>query len=367
MKRSYWIAAGLAAAVGLWLGTGLLDGESAPAAGPAAKAADQQPVSVRVRTSIARPHVRQLVLFGRTEAARTVKVRAETDGRVVAKLVEKGQRVAAGTPLARLSMDDRQARLKEAEALVEQREVAYKAARALSKSGFRSQVKMAEERALLEQARAHLAAARLDIERTTIRAPFAGVVEEFPVEVGDYVYATPMGGGGVVATIVDLDPIKLVVEVAEKEANLLTVGEPAEVRLVTGDRRRGIVRYRGRSAKETTRTFRAEIEVPNPEGAIAEGITAEVKLRLGTVAAHRVSPAVLTLNDAGEIGVKVVEGDVAKFRRVRLVDDTPQGLWLAGLPEEVRVITVGQEFVLAGQRVRPVADLSPSAGSGTPQ
>jgi multidrug efflux system membrane fusion protein len=168
----------------------------------------------------------------------------------------------------------------------------------------------------------------------------------------------------IVAEVVDLDPIVVVGEVTEKDGGRIRVGDEAEVRLVTGERTRGTVRYVARTANPTTRTFRVEIEVANPDTAIGEGITAEVRLQLGEILAHRVTPAILTLDDAGVVGVKVVEdGDRVAFRRVDIVGDTPEGIWLAGLPERVTLITVGQEFVRDGQRVRPVAEVGPAAAA----
>ena len=91
-----------------------------------------------------------------------------------------------------------------------------------------------------------------------------------------------------------------------------------------------------------------------------DGISAELHLPLGRRQAHLVSPAILTLTDRGVVGVMLLEaGDSARFHPVEIIDQTPEGLWLGGLPERITVITVGQEFVTDGQRVRSVdeADL----------
>lgn len=71
--------------------------------------------------------------------------------------------------------------------------------------------------------------------------------------------------------------------------------------------------------------------------------------------AYKISPSILSLADNGQIGVKIVdENDRVQFKPVALLKDTPEHLWITGLPPSVRIITVGQEFVLSGQKVKPV-------------
>lgn len=359
MKRSYWVAGAIAVVVCAWLLTGLIGGEDEP---QATRETDVSPEpalpAVQVRTVVAESRPRQLSLFGRTEADRRVEVRAETGGRVADKVVEKGQKVSGGDVIVRLNIDDREARLKRAEAEVEHRRVTYKASQSLAKSGFVADIKKAEDWAALELARAALAAIKLDIERTEVRAPFDGIVDALPVEIGDYVQSGGNMNSSIVAEVVDLDPIVVVSEVNEKEGGHIRVGDRADIRLVTGERASGTVRYVARTASATTRTFRVEIEIANPDTTIGEGITADVRLNLGEILAHRVTPAILTLDDAGVLGVKVIEDDDrVAFHRVAIVGDTPEGIWLSGLPERVTLITVGQEFVRDGQRVRPVAEI----------
>lgn len=353
MKRSYLIAAIVAIAVAGWIFSGQI-GESSVTEGtaPGQAAAEEALTKVRVRSLVAEEHQNQILLFGRTEANRRVSAMTETSGKVVAIRVEKGDLVKRGDVLVQLAMDDRQARLAEAEALVEQRKIAYEAAQKLSQKQFRSAVTLAQNKADLEAARAELEAIRLDIQRCTIRAPFAGVVDELPAEIGLVASA-----GSVVAHLVDLDPILVVGEVAERNVSAIKPGSLAIVRLISGDEVGGTVRYVSKVGMDATRTFRVEVEVDNPNGAIPGGLTTELTLPLGRVLAHRLSPAVLTLSDQGIIGVKAIgNGDVVEFYPVELIADTPEGVWLRGLPEHLNLITVGQEFVREGQRVVPVPE-----------
>lgn len=360
MKRSYLTAGAIAAAVAVWLATGLIGREDPTVPAEAGDERAEQAPAVRVIDLVAEPHVRRLSLFGRTEADRSVDVRSETAGRVDEKVVEKGRVVEKGDVLVRLDMEDRVAKLREAEALVEQWEAMSRASRSLAKSGYAAELKSAEDRAALAAARAQLEQIKLDIERTALAAPFAGVVNDIMVDEGDYLDRFEP-----VATVVDLDPIKMVAEVTEQDAGRVALGSEAGIRLVTGESVVGRVTYVGRTAQPETRTFKVEVEVENPDLSIAEGITAEVGLPLDETLAHLVSPAILTLDDGGRVGVKLVDDDgLVVFRPVKVIDDTSEGMWVAGLPPRARVITVGQEFVRQGQRVRAVSDRELATGIG---
>ena len=350
MKRSYLIAAAIAVAVGAWLATGLFIGDEGDPGTPPAAAMESAVPAVQVADLVAEVHESRVGLFGRTEAHRKVQVKAETSGLVIEKVAEKGQAVKAGDVLIRLGMEDRSARLREAEALVEQWQAKAKASASLARSGYAATLQSAEDLAALEAARARLEAMKIEIARTEIRAPFNGVVDNITVEEGDYVDAYDQ-----VALVVDLDPIKIIAQVTEQNAGGVRIGGEATVRLISGTTTRGTVSYVARTGDPATRTFRVEVSVANADLKIAEGLTAEVVLPTGQALAHLVSPAILTLNASGAVGVKLVddEGRVV-FLPIAIIDDTPEGMWIAGLPERSRVITVGQEFVREGQQVRAV-------------
>ncbi|KJS39460.1 MAG: hypothetical protein VR70_07960 [Rhodospirillaceae bacterium BRH_c57] len=356
MRTSTIIAALIALVAVLWIGSGILFPHEEAAqerAIDSMQAADEAPAPrVRVRDMTARETVTPLVVHGHTQASRQVVVRAETSGRVVEVAVDKGAAVAAGDVLARLDMGNRAERLEEADALVAQRQLQFNAASSLAQRDYASRTRLAEARSDLEAARADLSTIRKEIDDTVIRASFAAVVNERAVEVGTFLAA-----GGEVATLVDLDPVTVSAEVAERAFGRLATGTPAEVRLIDGRTVEGMVTWISATASPATRTFPIEVAIPNPAQDIPEGMTAEVRLPLEAVVAHLVSPAVLTLNDGGVIGVKLVdETDTVRFVPVQVVRDAADGMWIAGLPPQVRLITVGQEFVTEGQTVEPVPE-----------
>lgn len=352
-SRSIILAVALTLAVAGWMATGFVGGEDSTAASPAAAPAgseSEQRRPVSVRESVARPVTREIVISGRSEPNRRVELASETEGRVVSVDAERGARVAEGETIVTLDMRDRAARLEEAEALVRQRELEFKAAQRLHGQDLMSETQIAQAEAQLATARAALERIELDVAHTTIEAPFDGALQEREVEIGNYV-----GIGDPIGTFVDTDPLIVVGDVSESQIYELGVGAHGEAELVSGESVQGSVRYVAPVAADSTRTFRVELAIPNPEGAYRAGMSAEMRLPAGEIVAHRMSAALLTLNDEGNIGVKTVDSlDTVRFHPVEIVRSGDDGIWVTGLPERARVITVGQGFVAAGQVVEPV-------------
>lgn len=287
-----------------------------------------------------------------------MEFKVETAGRVIEIGAERGARIEAGELVVRLALDDRDARLGEALALLDQREVEYFAAHALTEKGFRAETQLAEATALLEAARAKLVAIEDDIAKTTVEAPFAGVLEERSVELGSY-----LEPGDAIGRLVDLDPLWIVGDVTEREVAGLREGASARARLVTGDEVEGRVVQIATVANPDTRTFEVTLEVANPGLRQRDGLTGEIYLPGVRVRAHLVSRAVLVHDDEGVIGVRAVdENDTVRFYAAEIAGDGPEGVWLAGLPETIRLITVGQDFVKAGQIVRALGDEDDGGG-----
>ena len=193
-----------------------------------------------------------------------------------------------------------------------------------------------------------MASAEKEIERLEIHAPFAGILESDTAELGSLLQA-----GNLCGTVIQLDPIKLVAFVPETEVNRVETGALARAQLaVDGKTIGGQVTFLSRAADPTTRTFRVEIEVPNTDLSLRDGQTAEIAIQSAGAQAHLLPASALTLNAEGELGLRVVgpEGIVA-FQSVELVRDTAKGVWLSGLPDQVDVIVVGQEYVTEGVKV----------------
>ncbi len=300
-----------------------------------------------------------VVLRGETEALRSVNVTAETSGRVVNEPLRKGAFVKTGQTLCQLDRGTRDSSLAQAKAAETQAEVALANARKLAAGGYASETQVLSAEANIESARASVAQVERDIENLIIPAPFSGLLESDTAELGTYL--TP---GTPCATVIQLDPIKLVGFASETDVDKIAVGAPAGGRLLSGKEVTGTVTFLSRSSDPTTRTFRVEVEIPNTDATIRDGQTAEIAIASEGVMAHLVAQSALTLNDDGQIGLRLVGPDnMVSFAPVTVLRDTRDGIWVTGLPDSVDIITVGQDFVRAGVPVDPHFDTE-STGSG---
>lgn len=329
------------------------------AAGGTAAVAQPPRMRVQVRDSQAAPVVREIVLNGRSAPARSVEMRAEVTGRVIELPVERGATVATGDVIARLDRRDREAWLRQAEAALARAQVEFDAGQKLRKKDFMAETELAAKLASLEQAKAEVEKAQLDLAHGDVKAPFAGVLDRRPIELGDLVET-----GDRVGTILELDPLLVTADVAEVDVGNLHVGQAGVAELVTGERVPGKVRYIASEADAATRTFRVELELPNPGHKLPAGTSAVLRIALDPLPAHEVSSALLALNDQGTVGVKAVDdGGTVRFYPAMIVRSSPTSVSLAGLPERLRLITVGQGFVREGQKVDAVPELPASASA----
>ena len=304
--RSWVYSAGMALLITLWVLSGTLSGDEVdePTATETLTTVAAPKSSVRVRTQSAEEITRTIVVNGKTAPARVVELAAETDGRVEFIGADRGANVNAGVLIVRLDRRDREARLAQAEAMVKQREVEFAARERLKSDSYVSEAQLQEAVALLEAARTELTRAQLDLEYMFVRAPFDGALQSQIVEVGDFVKR-----GDPIATFVDNRKIIVSADLSEFDARHVAVGDAAEAQLATGERVRGTIRYVAPVADGATRTFAVELEVDNSDGALRAGGTAELTIPAERVYAHRISPSLLTLDDAGNVGLKIINGD----------------------------------------------------------
>ncbi|MBL8556738.1 MAG: efflux RND transporter periplasmic adaptor subunit [Phenylobacterium sp.] len=326
------------------------DGRKAQAKAPASTPASTIP---GVQVTLAPEQIREseVVMRGRTEAARTVVVRAETAGIVATTPTPEGSFVRQGQVLCRLAVDARQAGLDQARAMLSMRQLQRKAAADLAEKGYRSPTQVLEAQANLDAAQAQVRAAEIALGQVNIRAPYSGVFDKRDAEIGTY-----LSPGQPCGTMIELDPLLVVGDAPETSAAKLRVGAPASAKLVSGQMLNGVVRYVSRDSDPQTRTYHVEVSVRNPGNAVRSGLSAELRVGAGAGPAHLVPVSSLVLDSAGRQGVRYVLADNrVAFAPVTVLEETPQGMWISGLSGPVRVITVGQSFVADGQKVRVAA------------
>nr|ADI16376.1 membrane-fusion protein [uncultured bacterium HF130_12L15] len=314
--------------------------------------AEEPTVAPRVVAVVTPPrveHARAIRISGTTEADQRTRLAARTGGIIEELAVQKGNRVEKGDLILRLETEGKQAAVEMAEAMLSQRQAELDAAERLAKSGNVAKLQLDSARTGLATAQSQLEAAKAEFDRIEIRAPFSGLVDSVPVEEG-----SSLQQGAEVATILNLDPILAVGEVGEVSLGYVGVGDKADVRLVDGQRVEGTIRYISRDASAQTRTFRVEVAIPNEDASIPAGMTAEITLRAEPVDSTVLPRSVITLSAAGDLGVRAVDSDnKVVFYPIDLVDDTPRGLVLAGIPADARIIVAGQELVAEGDVVEP--------------
>ena len=185
----------------------------------------------------------------------------------------------------------------------------------------------------------------VELNRTEVKAPFSGYIEQI-VKPGNF-----LERGQNCATIIQLNPIIFVAEVPEFSINKIETGQEVSMKLVTGELLKGNLTFVSKSASPSTRTFKVESQIPNKDGEVRDGITAEMTIKTKIVKAHKISPSILLLNDAGIVGVRSIKDNIVKFNEVIILEDSESGLWITGLPETLELIVQGQGFVEDGQKV----------------
>lgn len=346
-KRPWLIAVAISLLLVLWLlsGDSFQARDDAGADQPSAKA---ELAKVEVQWLEASPMQRQHVVQGQVEPWRRVELRAQVSGRVQRLDQDKGERVAAGQLLLTLSPDDRPAQVARGEAEVRQRASDVAAAKRLRERNLISANELMRLESELAKARAELDSARLQLDNTRIDAPFAGIYDQRQVELGDFVQP-----GQSLLTLVDIDRLKVSAQIAQQQVTQLTLGQPVRVALLDGRELAGELHFIAAAADPGSRSFRIEVKVDNPQGLRLAGASATLHIQTGETLAHRLSPALLSLDQAGRHGVKWVNAQQrVEFTPVELLSVDNQGAWVSGLPQRVALITLGQGFVEPGQQVR---------------
>lgn len=299
-------------------------------------------------------------LTGTVLANRDVVVSAEEAGVITRILVDQGRSVWQGQPIARI--DDRilisqvdQARAQAALAV----ETWERRKRLYEEDQVGSELSYLEAKYGAEQAQANLAALEQRLERTSIKAPFSGVLDSRNIELGSMVMP-----GSPVARIVDLDPVKIRGGVPERFALDVKRGSQATVSFQVLDDQifEGDITYVGAAVDPRDRTFPVELTLPNPGGLIKPEMVANIEVVRRQFSDVIVVPQEALVRVEDGFVAFVVEGTagaeggvVARVRRVELgATQRNQVVIDAGLEVGERLIVIGQQQVASGDRVRVV-------------
>lgn len=338
-----------------WVGTGVFSSVGSASADNKPKAAEVEQPKPPVRTvAVVTPpratYARAIRISGLTEADKRAVLATRVAGVIAELPVKQGQHVKAGDLVLMLAAEEKISAVDNAKQLLVQRQAELEAALRLMKTGNLPKLQLDTARSNLTLAQSQLEAMQAELDRNEVKAPFDGIIDRVPVELGSAVMQ-----GGEVATILSLDPIVARGEVSESDLGYLKIGDKANVRLVSGQIVDGTVRYISRDASSATRTFRIEVAIPNADGALPAGMTAEISLSAQPTDAVMLPRSVVTLGDKGDLGIRAVDkNNKVVFYPIDLVDDSPKGLVLGGIPKDARIIVQGQDLVTEGDTVKAV-------------
>lgn len=350
VSRSVLIAIVLAVLLVLWVLLG--DRQAFQGEAPEA-AAVSEAGKARVEYTLleAEPHRGEVQAQGQLLPWSEVELRARVSGVVTRRLVEEGQRVSAGTLLLEIDQEDLPAQLARSAAELAVRQAELEGAERLQGRQLVSANELLRLKASVAQARADEAALRQQLAHTRPKAPFDGVLNRVDADPGDLLQV-----GDVYAHLVDDSRLRASAWVGQREVLQLEEGQSVRVSLLDGSMLQGVVNFVASRASESTRSYRVEVTVDNPERRRIAGASASLAIQLPEQPAHRFSPALLVLDAEGRMGVKYLDDDNrVRFGAVRLLSATTSEAWVAGLPDTVRLITLGGGFVEPGDDVEAVA------------
>ncbi len=314
---------------------------------------------VRIALVPSTQYQRTIRISGSTEANKRVVLAALSNGMVRSMSVTEGDVVADGAVLLQLDIDGRDLALMTAEQLLTQRRADAAAYKRLLTTGDIPELQVNAAVTALRDAEGQVEMAKIELDRTRVSAPFAGVLDAVDAEVGTWV-----SQGTPVATLLQLDPVIAIVEINENSLGSVRVGDKAKITLATEEVVDGTIRFISRDASDQTRTYKVEVELPNPDNRIPSGMSAELEFMGPAETATILPRSVVLLNTEGLLGIRTVGPDnKVEFHEVSILDDTPAGLVLEGVPEGAKIIVLGQNFVQDGDVVDPV--LTELAAAGT--
>lgn len=294
-------------------------------------------------------------LPGMAQPKRVVHVTAEVSGRIEEILATEGAPICCdetASVIVRLNTDLLQAEYNRFKSEADYHQRDYERLERARTRGVATQTEVDQARMRAETFKAQMELADAKLERAVIKAPIDGIVNLLPVEEGEYVQP-----GTLVAQIVDLDEIKVVVDVPERDVSFLELGAavPVIVNKLGGEAQTfaGTITYISRLADTSTFTSRIEVTVDNHDGRLRTGQIVDVHLTRRIIADAVMIPLDTVLPDEKGHIVYVVNDGLAKRRAVSL------GIFqgnlvqiVSGLSGGDQLIVENHQYVAEGQAVQ---------------
>ena len=295
-------------------------------------------ITVRVINQNSIPYQEEILIKGFAEADKKVELKSETSGKVTALPIQQGSFVRKGDVICSLFVAEKESFFKKAE-------LEFKSAEKLFDEGLYSSNQ-------LQNIKSNFERAKLELDNASIKAPFDGIVDRIAIDEGDF-----LTRGSTCATLLDLDPMILAGEISESDLMNISKGSPALIETIDGNKFNGKISYIASSANPVTHTFRIEVEVENKQNLIKDGASAKIFISGKEQLANLVPLSILRLDDQGNLGVRLISSKgTVEFKKIDLIQDTKNGVWVSGLPSSSKIITVGQDYVNDGEKVNFALD-----------
>jgi membrane fusion protein (multidrug efflux system) len=287
------------------------------------------------------------------EPNRIVRVAAEVAGAIKRIPPREGSVVQAGDVLVQLNTDLLAPQVEIAKAQYSREKIQYERISALVKTDAASRNDLDDATTRLATSQAQLQEVQAQLDRTRIVAPIRGVLNNLPVEEGEYVQA-----GTLVAEVVEIDPVKVAVQVPEQDIAYFSTGQQVEIRANIKGRDQsltGVITFISKVADQQTRSTRLEITAPNKEDTLHSGQIVRARLTRRVLKDVIMIPllAVIPMEDGK--AVYVVDSGQAQRRNIGLgilKGDRVQAT--EGLKPGDQIIISGHRFVAPGQKVKVV-------------
>ena len=295
-------------------------------------------ITVRVINQNSIPYQEEILIKGFAEADKKVELKSETSGKVTALPIQQGSFVRKGDVICSLFVAEKESFFKKAE-------LEFKSAKKLFDEGLYPSNQ-------LQNIKSNFERAKLELDNASIKAPFDGIVDRIAIDEGDF-----LTRGSTCATLLDLDPMILAGEISESDLMNISKGSPALIETIDGNKFNGKISYIASSANPVTHTFRIEVEVENKQNLIKDGASAKIFISGKEQLANLVPLSILRLDDQGNLGVRLISSQgTVEFKKIDLIQDTTNGVWVSGLPSSSKIITVGQDYVNDGEKVNFALD-----------
>ncbi|WPX96569.1 efflux RND transporter periplasmic adaptor subunit [Candidatus Bandiella euplotis] len=325
----------------IWMLSAVFKGKEAP------NVINQPNLNYKVSKSVAVNKDKTLSFTGITKAEEHVILTSELNGKVVSILAKNGSFLKRGSEIVQLDQKNYLQSYNAAKEDLANKEILYQSALKLKQQGLGSNASLADSKAKLYDAKANMKQAKINLDNSIIKAPYDGVIDEINAKVGGYLTA-----GSPVGKFLSNKIIKIKFSVPNSQFD--DVKRSTGVSLVIDGKEVNIKKLSSLScsANDVTKTYAAEVLTDNTELGLKSGQIVRVVVNAGSFLAHKVNQSTINIDVSGNVGVKILNKEkVVEFVPVEIIGEDSDGFWVINLPESVKIITLGHQYLQAGEKL----------------